>query len=78
MTQIVRYCRDCGEERPFEQHHAGLGICPDSPDGECPEWACATCGAAILIGVIPLPVAVSAAVAVSAVSADAEPHRRVA
>jgi hypothetical protein len=24
--------------------------------GECPEWACADCGAALLIGILPLPV----------------------
>jgi hypothetical protein len=54
MTQIVRYCRDCAEGRPFEQHHHRPGRCPDAPGGECPEWACTVCGAALLIGVLPL------------------------
>jgi hypothetical protein len=53
MTQYCadyRYCRDCGGERPFEQFHAG--DCPDVPDGECPEWGCASCGAALIIGLV--------------------------
>jgi hypothetical protein len=36
----------------FEQHHPAAGSCPDSPDGECPEWFCAVCGDALIIGFI--------------------------
>jgi hypothetical protein len=50
MTRIVRHCPDCGWDRPFEQHHDEPGGCPDSPDGDCPEWSCTACGAALLIG----------------------------
>jgi hypothetical protein len=49
MTQVIRHCPDCGPDRLFEQYHAA-GNCPDSPDGDCPEWSCAGCGAAVLIG----------------------------
>jgi hypothetical protein len=51
MTQAVRHCPDCGWDRPFEQHHEQPGSCPDSPDGDCPEWSCTACGAALLVGV---------------------------
>ena len=68
MMQIIRYCGDCGEEHPFEQPHGQPGQCPDSPDGECAEWLCTACGAALLISVvIDMPPAVAA-----------EPGRRVA
>lgn len=42
-----RYCRECGDERPFEQFHPE--DCPDVP-GDCPEWSCTGCGAALIIG----------------------------
>jgi hypothetical protein len=48
MSQTFRQCSDCGGERPFAQHHDIPGSCPDSPDGECPEWFCLGCGAAVL------------------------------
>jgi hypothetical protein len=51
MTEMVGYCPDCGSDRPFEQHHADAGGCPDSPDGQCPEWSCTACGTALLVGV---------------------------
>jgi hypothetical protein len=70
MTQIVRHCRDCGWDRPFEQHHDQPGECPDSPDGECPEWSCTACGTALLIAVA-VPVGYEPARA-------AEPRTRVA
>ena len=66
MVQIIRYCGDCGGEHPFEQPHDLP--CPDSPDGECAEWLCTACGAALLIGVVAWP----------AEPAVTEPHRRVA
>ena len=50
MTQVTRHCPDCDQDRPFEQHHDLPGQCPDTPDGECPEWSCTACGAALLIG----------------------------
>lgn len=52
MAQIVRHCTDCGWDRSFELVHDQPGECPDAPDGECPEWSCTACGAALLIGVI--------------------------
>jgi hypothetical protein len=52
MAQVVRHCSDCGGNRPFEQQHDRPGECPDLPDGECAEWSCTACGAALLIGVI--------------------------
>jgi hypothetical protein len=53
MAQMVRHCPDCGSDQPFEQYHpVDLG-CPDSPDGECPEWSCTACGAALFIGFVP-------------------------
>ena len=55
MMQTVRYCGDCGGERPFEQPHEQPGECPDHLDGECPELSCTACGAALLTGVAVLP-----------------------
>jgi hypothetical protein len=69
MMQIIRYCGDCGGEHPFEQPHDRPGSCPDSPDGECAEWLCTACGAALLIDVVAMP---------GAVAVISEPHRRVA
>ena len=68
MMQIVRYCGDCGGERPFEQPHDLPGECPDSPDGECPEWSCTVCGAAVLIDVTILPSAPAIAASVRRVA----------
>lgn len=58
MTEIatalmVRYCPDCCQDTAFEQHHADVGSCPDSPDGHCPEWCCIRCGAGLLTGFPP-------------------------
>ena len=52
MDQVTRYCRDCGQDQVFDQPHPG--ICPDVPDGGCPELACTGCGAAVFSG-LPLP-----------------------
>ena len=49
MIQVIRNCPDCGWDRLVEQYHPA-GTCPDAPDGDCPEWSCADCGAAFLIG----------------------------
>jgi hypothetical protein len=51
MTHVVRHCPGCGGERAFEQPHGEPGGCPDAPGGDCPEWACTACGAALFIGV---------------------------
>jgi hypothetical protein len=48
MGQMTRHCRECGRDQLFDQPHDGYGSCPDVPDGNCPEWACTGCGAAIL------------------------------
>ena len=50
MIQTIRQCPDCASDRLFEQHHAPAGSCPDSQDGNCREWFCTDCGAALLIG----------------------------
>jgi hypothetical protein len=50
MTHLTRYCTGCSDERLFEQFHAEPGGCPDTQDGDCPEWACTVCGDAVLIG----------------------------
>ncbi|HEY1644223.1 MAG TPA: hypothetical protein VGG35_26395 [Streptosporangiaceae bacterium] len=55
MAQLTRHCSDCDGDRPFEQHHDQPGQCPDSPDGECPEWSCIACGGALLIGAVSWP-----------------------
>jgi hypothetical protein len=52
MAQTVWHCPDCDGYRLFEQQHDQSGGCPDSPDGECPEWSCTACGTALLVGVI--------------------------
>jgi hypothetical protein len=49
MIQMIQYCPDCGSDQPFEPFHTESSGCPDAPDGTCPEWACAACGAAFLI-----------------------------
>ena len=53
MSQARRNCPGCGYDQPFDQIHEIPGECPDSPDGECPEWACTACGAALVIGFVP-------------------------
>lgn len=40
------HCPSCAGERPFEQPPCADGHEP----GECPEWACADCGHAIMLG----------------------------
>jgi hypothetical protein len=52
-SELYRDCPECDEDRLFEQPH--LTDCPDTPDGECPEWACVACGTAVLAD-FPLPV----------------------
>jgi len=49
MTQPLGNCPGCGADEPFEQVHEG--VCPDVA-GECPEWACAACGAGVIMGTV--------------------------
>jgi hypothetical protein len=44
-------CPGCGGDEPFEQIHPGG--CPDADGGECPEWACTSCGAGVIMGTVP-------------------------
>jgi hypothetical protein len=53
MGQMFRLCTECGADRLFEQYHSQPGSCPDSADGDCPEWSCTGCGSALLIGIVP-------------------------
>ena len=41
-------CPACGDVRVFVQPPCGEGHTDDG--GECPEWACADCGSAFMIG----------------------------
>jgi hypothetical protein len=50
MPHLSRFCDGCHEERLFEQFHADPAVCPDTTDGECREWGCTECGAALIIG----------------------------
>jgi hypothetical protein len=43
-------CPGCGTDEPFVQVHPDQ--CPDV-DGQCPEWACAACGAGMIMGTVP-------------------------
>ena len=54
LSLVTRDCPECRGDRLFEQPHGIGGSCPDTPDGECPEWACTECGTALLAG-FPLP-----------------------
>jgi Protein of unknown function (DUF3000) len=51
MSQPLGNCPGCGGDEPFEQVHPGE--CPDAGGGECPEWACTGCGAAVIMGILP-------------------------
>jgi hypothetical protein len=51
MSQPLGNCPGCGGDEPFEQVHPG--DCPDAGGGECPEWACTACGAAVIMGTLP-------------------------
>jgi hypothetical protein len=50
MGQMFRLCSECGADRLFEPYHDLPGSCPDSADGDCPEWSCTECGGALLAG----------------------------
>jgi hypothetical protein len=68
LSQSYRDCPECGQNRPFEQPHPA--DCPDSPDGQCPEWACAECGTALIV-----PLLVSAALVRAAAPPARQPAR---
>ena len=53
MANVEWPCPDCGDERTFVQPPCVDGHTEDG--GECPEWACADCGAALWVGG-PVPV----------------------
>ena len=56
MSQPIGNCPGCGSDQAFEQIHAGQFAdtrCPDTDGGDCPEWACTACGAAVIMGTIP-------------------------
>jgi hypothetical protein len=60
MPQPLGNCPGCSGDEPFEQvHHRN---CPDAggPDADCPEWACTTCGTAVIMGNLAGSVALSA------------------
>jgi hypothetical protein len=54
----TEHCPTCAEVREFVQPPCADGHTADG--AECPEWACADCGAALLIGAFPLPTRESA------------------
>ncbi|MCU1678943.1 MAG: hypothetical protein JWM93_3701 [Frankiales bacterium] len=47
---MTRYldCPACAGEQPFEQPG-----CLDGHGADCPEWLCATCGRAVVLGIGP-------------------------
>ena len=47
-------CPSCDEVRDFVQPPCADGHTADG--GECPDWACADCGTAFVIGDVPLAV----------------------
>jgi len=46
MTMLL-FCRDCAEDRLFEQPP-----CDEAHGGDCPDLACTRCGAAVTVGVL--------------------------
>jgi hypothetical protein len=55
----TEHCPTCADLRDFVQPPCIDGHTEDG--AECPEWVCADCGTALLIGVLPLGVAPAAA-----------------
>lgn len=51
MGLMTRHCRECGQDRLFDQpHDAGRAIDDGCEvEGDCPEWACTACGAALIM-----------------------------
>jgi len=44
------HCPQCADERPFERPE-----CLDGHGADCPEWACVSCGTAILVAPLTQP-----------------------
>jgi hypothetical protein len=65
MSLPLGDCPGCGGDQSFEQIHVA-GECPDAPGAECPEWACPSCGAAVIMGTVPASGAAPARVPVRA------------
>lgn len=54
MDVRTEHCPTCDDLREFVQPPCADGHTEDGC--ECPEWACADCGTALLIGALPLRV----------------------
>ena len=50
MSQPLGNCPGCGGDEPFEQIHPA--DCPDADGGDCPEFMCTGCGAAVIMGTV--------------------------
>ena len=52
MGLMTHYCRECGQDQLFDQPHDADSVIGGrcEVDGECPEWACTECGAALYSG----------------------------
>jgi hypothetical protein len=50
----VRWCTDCSAEVPFE-----VPPCADGHGDDCPDLACTGCGAAVVVGVVDVGLAVA-------------------
>ncbi|WP_040338211.1 hypothetical protein [Candidatus Blastococcus massiliensis] len=48
MESQLWHCSDCGDEREFVQPTCSDGHAESG--AECPEWICAECGTAVLVG----------------------------
>jgi hypothetical protein len=44
VATLKLHCDVCAKVRAFEQP-----ACVESHDGECPDWACTSCGSAIFL-----------------------------
>ena len=53
MDTRTEHCPACGDDREFTQPPCVDGHTEDG--AECPEWACADCGTALLVGALPPP-----------------------
>ena len=54
MDTRTDHCPTCADAREFVQPPCVDGHTADG--GECPEWACADCGAAFVLGVVPVTI----------------------
>jgi len=49
VDAVKLYCDICAGPRPYEQPP-----CRDHDHCDCPEWACVSCGDALVIGLFPV------------------------